>query len=689
MRYDSWTIREPKDAEVNSLCSSGVSILPALILSAREMQTDVGEFFDTSISNLHDPFLLSGMAEAVERIKLAVLMSERIAVYGDYDVDGITSVAIVTEYLKGIGADCFWYIPDRMEEGYGLNSSALQTLRDRGASLVITVDSGVTAINEARYAADIGLDLIITDHHECKDTLPECAALINPRVHDNTYPFDELAGVGVAFKLLCALSQDSEDTVKRFGALTAIGTVADVMPLVGENRIIVHHGLKLLAKTSNLGLLALIEEAGAADRRLNAITIGYVLAPRINAAGRMGKAGIAVDLLLTKNPLEAKSLAQKLCDLNKERQIVETKIFEEAIKMLPTLPEGEKYPCIVLEAGHWHSGIVGIVASRLTERFGCPAFLICVDGDVGKGSARSVCGINLVEALSANTALLRNFGGHALAAGFSVETQKIDALRQGLIAFCISQEVHTERSLTIDACLKPEWIETENVRKLQLLEPYGTANSQPLFMLSDFSLNKLTAIGNGKHVRMKLERDNYSFNAIWFGMEKEALAPYSGDKIDAAFTLDINRFRDEESIQLQLVDVRFSAANPDDVSQEQELYARLQARGRLATDEAKSLLPERQHFAFVWRALRLDTMQELSGTELARRIVNAWRTEGQRGAESCKPMSYAMVWVILDIFEEFSLISIEKAAAWKINISTAAAKSDLTKSKILLRISEA
>lgn len=373
---------------------AGYSPLLSAVLCVRGINSpeSAREFLECGPGALADPFMMTDMAAAVERIKLAIERRERVAVYGDYDVDGITSTCVLTDHLRKKGLDCLYYIPDRMEEGYGLNTGAIKSLQEKGVSLIITVDCGVTTVEEAAYAALLGVDMIITDHHECRDTLPAAVAVVDPKRADCNYPSRDLAGVGVAFKLLCALEGDSRAVLDEYADLVAVGTIADVMPLTGENRFIVREGLKKLRHGARPGLRALVEEAGLGEKRISASNVGFSLAPRLNASGRLGQASLAAELLLTESATRAAEYAADLCSLNRERQALETEIWHQALDML----DGEKpQDPIVLCGDNWHQGVIGIAASRLTEAFNVPAVMICLDGDKGKGSCRSCGGFNL------------------------------------------------------------------------------------------------------------------------------------------------------------------------------------------------------------------------------------------------------------------------------------------------------
>ena len=419
LKYGIWNVQKPQTSAVNALVSNGFPPLTAMILAARGMENAAAanEYLACD-TPLLSPFLMTDMDLAAGRVGLAMTLGEKIAVFGDYDVDGITATCLLTDFLRRHGADCVSYIPGRLEEGYGLNPIAIRQLHSEGVKLIITVDCGITAVEEAKLCQELGIDLVITDHHECKEVLPDAIAVVDPHRPDGGYPHKTLSGVGVAFKLAAALCGNQEEVLKEYADMVCLGTVADVMPLRGENRVFVSHGLESIRNTRRPGLVALMRECGCTTDNVSATSIGFMLAPRINAAGRMGQIDLAVELFLTDDPLRAEHLARALCDLNRQRQQVESKIFEDAVAMLPA---GQPPEAIVLADESWHQGVVGIVASRMAEEYCCPTFLICLDGEHGKASSRSFGGFNLFATLTALSHLLESYGGHELAAGFTGE----------------------------------------------------------------------------------------------------------------------------------------------------------------------------------------------------------------------------------------------------------------------------
>ena len=684
MKYARWTGGDYDEAAARSLRGAGYPALLAALLSARGVSSpeEAALLLDRERELSHSPYLMKDMDKAAARIRRALADGERMAVFGDYDVDGITSTVLLVDYLRSRGADCLKYIPRRVEDGYGLGKEALRALMDQGVTLVITVDCGITGVEEARWARENGLDLVITDHHECREVLPDAAAVVDPRRPDCPYPFKHLAGVGVALKLVLALDeQRSESLFARYCTLAAIGTVADVMPMTGENRTIVCRGLEAIGGTDFLGLRALLQETGLADREVTSIQIGFVLAPRINAAGRMGEAELAADLLLTGDPARAELLARELCGLNRERQAVEQEIFAQAVEQIEFLPDGER-SALVLSSGSWHQGVVGIVASRLSEKYSCPSFMIHLQNGMGKGSCRSYGGFNLFAALESCQDLLVDFGGHELAAGFNIREEDIPAFRRRMNR-CVCEFCNGEKpvsSLAVDVVIRdPGWVTLEEMEALSRLEPYGAGNERPVFAVMGARVESLQGVGQNRHLKLRLAMGEQRFDAIFFSATAAACGVAPGMRVDAAFHLQINEFRGVSSVQLQLVDLR-PAAEPSQREREcLELIARLTAGGPVSAAEALRLLPERRQFAALWRAVvRLEPETEDAVTCLPalRRLAGALD-----GAES-----FLRAALGLEVFAERGLVTLERREDMMIVRPRPGCRADLEQSVYMRRL---
>ncbi|MCD7768891.1 MAG: single-stranded-DNA-specific exonuclease RecJ [Oscillospiraceae bacterium] len=535
---------------------TGYAPLLAAVLAARGFKTaeEAAFLLDDGPWELGDPMQIPDMDRAVRRIRLARERGETVAVYGDYDVDGITASCLMAEYLQGLGLKTEVYIPDRLGEGYGVNDEAVRQLCSRGVSLIVTVDCGITAVEQTALAASLGMDIIITDHHECQAHLPEAVAVVDPKRPDCDYPDRELAGVGVAFKLACALEGDGMAVLSRCADLVALGTIADVMPLVVENRRMVRAGLEKLRTAPSPGLDALMALSGIEKSRITATAVGFTLAPRINAAGRLGHTTLALRLLLEKNSRQALSLAEELCSMNHQRQQMEADIWEQTSRMMagksPTGP-------IVLAGEGWHPGIIGIAAARLSEAYSVPTVMISLDGEQGKGSCRSVGGFNLFDALAYCDSLLETFGGHALAAGLNIRRANIDAFRKALQEYYVNHPPQEDEGLALDLeVTDPALLTLESVDALQALEPFGNGNPRPNLCMLDCCLASAVPIGGGKHIRLRLEKFGQSYDCVWFSHRIERLGARRGDRVDAAFYPQISEFRGRRTVQLVLLDLR-------------------------------------------------------------------------------------------------------------------------------------
>ena len=609
MKFPSWHVAQENCAAAERLADAGYPYLVSEVLASRgvERAEDAAEFLTQETTLTYSPFLMQDMDKAVERIAQAIAAGEKIAIFGDYDVDGITATCILVDYLKGRGADVVHYIPRRIEDGYGLSCDAIEGLRKGGATLLVTVDCGITGVDEVAFARSIGMDVVVTDHHECKETLPVASAVVDPRRSDCEYPFKHLAGCGVALKLVLALGgPDREEALfSRYCTLAAVGTVADVMQMTGENRTIVSRGLATLDRSDFIGLHALLKEAGLAGREISSVQIGFVLAPRINAAGRMGAADMAADLLLCQDAAQAEELAKSLCALNRERQSVEQTIYSQAEAMIEELPEDQRR-ALVLASETWHQGVVGIVASRLSEKYSRPSFMIHLNGGVGKGSCRSWGGFNLFAALESCSDLLLGFGGHELAAGFTIDEANIPAFRARMNQYAAEYWVGKvpESALEVDVELRqPGRVTLQEVEALAALEPYGSGNARPLFCLMGATLLRTQNVGQNRHLKLRLGKGNAQFDGIFFSTTSAACGCAEGDRVDAAFYLQVNEFRGSRTVQLQMVDIRPSLSAS---SREQEcltLVEQCAAGEPVSARNAHRMLPSREQYAAVWRSL--------------------------------------------------------------------------------------
>lgn len=525
---------------------------------------DVKAYLSKSIRNVHHPFELKDAKKAAKYIGEKIKKGEKIVIYGDYDVDGITSTAILYKFLKSQGANVDYYIPNRSDEGYGINILALQNIRKEGASLLITVDCGITAVGEVEFAKSIGLEVIITDHHTCKEEIPRAYAVINPKQPDCNYPFKNLAGVGVVFKLILAMALEfgyrAKDYFDKYIDIVAIGTVADVVPLIDENRIFVANGIKKLMNTSNEGLKALFFTSGIAEKPISTGMISFIIAPRINAAGRVGSAATAVELLTTESKERAMQIALGLEQENRERQLTEHGILNDALSIIESDPDSSKKKVFVLSKENWHEGVIGIVASRIVDRYYRPTILISLKDGRGKGSGRSIQGFNLFEALRACSDLLLKFGGHELAAGLGLKAEDIAKVDKQINAYAdtVLSDEDLQPSIKIDTTISIHDLSLENAEKVAILEPFGMGNPQPVFALLNATIASIRSMSEGRHSKLTLSQGGRHVEMLGFGMGELCDRFMVGDKIDVAFCMNTNYYRGEKQLCLTIKDVRLS-----------------------------------------------------------------------------------------------------------------------------------
>ena len=674
MKYGIWKVSQLEAGAVNALVGSGYAPLAAMVLASRGIGDDrqARAYLDCN-APLLDPFLMTDMDKAAGRVGLAMSRGEKIAVFGDYDVDGITATCLLTDFLRRHGADAVSYIPGRLEEGYGLNPIAIHQLHAEGVKLIVTVDCGITAVSEAELCKQLGIDLVITDHHECKQTLPAAVAVVDPHRCDGGYPHKNLSGVGVAFKLASALCGSQETVLEEYADMVCLGTVADVMPLQGENRVFVARGLESLAHTKRPGIAALMAECGCAPETVSASSIGFMLAPRINAAGRMGQIDLAVELFLTDDPDKAAEAARGLCELNRQRQAVESEIYRQAVSMLPM---GKPPEAIVLADESWHQGVVGIVASRIAEEYACPTFLICLDGEHGKASSRSHGGFNLFASLSALSPLLESYGGHELAAGFTISRANIPEFRRQICA--LAAQYYTDdvprTVLDVDCAVSPELLTLHNVDSLQMLEPCGNGCPKPVLMMKNLTIDRISMVGGGRHMRLRLCSGHTYLNAIYFSANPQTVSIQPGDLVDVAFTPQVNEFRGTRTVQMNVIDIRPSCnaeCLPDAAP-----YRDMQ-RGNLTSGEAAALLPDRKMLALVWRYLDAANPVQESPMCLCRKIV---RWSGQ-------PLNLGQMLTCLDIFRDVGLLTVQRQHKYvSIRLTPGEGKADLSRSQTMQRL---
>jgi len=674
------------------------------------------DFLEKKTEQLHDPFLMKDMEKAASHILEVAKSKKKIVIYGDYDVDGVTSVSILYMYLASLGADVGYYIPSRLGEGYGMSHDSLCKLHSEGCSMIITVDTGITATEEAKLIRSLGMELIITDHHECYADVPDAYAVVNPKQQDCPYPFKELAGVGVVFKLLCALEMLNRPEVPRIDTiraiadkyvdLVAIGTVADVMPLRDENRLIVSKGLHTVETAPRVSLEALLNASVGDNRsghkhKITSGYIGYTIAPRVNAAGRIRSASIAVELFLCEDSARARELAEELCEINKERQIEENKIIEQAFAKINEEHDFVHDPVIVLADESWHHGIIGIVASKITEKYSRPCILISFDDvgdgsgelsgedtDVGKGSGRSIKGMNLVDALTHCGDLLLKYGGHELAAGLSIERGKLEDFKQRINDFargCFDSE-QPVAALEAECELSSSEVTMAQATELYGLEPYGVSNPMPVFVMYGMRISHVSSVGGGKHTKLTLAKDNLVITAMYFRYSPAELDVYDNDVIDVMFNLDINEYQSMKNLQFIVKDIRLTKEQAEAEARERDLYERINDSSfdpsSMSAAEIDSIIPNRNDFAAIYNLLKKELRMD-HDTFSIRAICKLLTNNGV-------PNRYVKVKYIIRVFQELNILGVDEvdpvAEIYRFKYIYVKNKADLDKSNILRKL---
>lgn len=554
-----WNLREYDEKEVKKYCDmyNMPSILSKLLIARDIKIDDVDKYIDVKLQNLYDPFLMKDMDILVDRVLRAKENNEKVMIYGDYDVDGVTSITVLYSFFKELGIDVNYYLPDRMEEGYGLNKEALKNIKDSGYSLVVTVDCGISAIEELEYAKEINLEVCVTDHHECSEILPDAYAVVNPKREDSNYPFEMLAGVGVAFKVITAIATKlglDKEAYLKYIDIVAVGTIADIVPLLDENRIITKIGIEKIKETKNEGLKALIRVAGI--KNIDSTSISFAIAPRINASGRMADASVAVKLLLSESPIEANELACLLDSQNKERQQVEKKILEEVISKIESERLNERKSLVVSGQG-WHQGVIGIVASKVAEKYTKPVILITYEDKLAKGSGRTPHGISLYDALEKCKDVLVQFGGHELAAGVTLKKDMINEFRDRFEkAILDMHQDDLEAVIDIDMEIDKKDILDGITNLNDKLLPFGQKNLEPVYLYRNLKINALSTLKDDKHIKFNLKDGNFAIDAIGFSLGNRRDEVKLGDRIDVVGSININDFSKEKTVQIILKDFK-------------------------------------------------------------------------------------------------------------------------------------
>ena len=619
------------------------------------------------------------MDKAAARLRRAIDSFERIAIYGDYDADGVTATALLFSYLQTCGANAMYYIPDREKEGYGMNLAAVEQLAENGVKLIITVDNGIASHQEIARAKELGMDVVVTDHHRPQETLPEALAVVDAWRQDVSCPCRNFSGVGVAFQLVAALEMEDGDPrslLENYADLAAIGTIGDVVPLVGENRALVKAGLRLLQEPEREGIRALIREASMEGRTMNAVNVAFTLVPRINATGRMSHADRAVTLLVSEDPEEAQSLAQDICEYNDQRKKAEMEILRKVGEQLSREPDRLLDRVLVVEGEDWHHGVIGIVAARLVEKYGKPCIVLSLTGGEARGSGRSVEGFSLFEAVSACAPLLTRYGGHPMAAGMTLPLENVAQFRHRLNAFAAQQGEMPVPELTLDCRLNPATLQVKLCDMLAQLEPFGEGNPPPLFGLYNMTLMEITPVGEGRHLRLTLRKEDAVVRCMRFGVSPEEFPYEPGDVMDLAVTLDVREYRGEPTLSIVARECRPSHQDLLALLRQQRVYEAFRRGEELSAQERQALLPTRADFAEVYRFLRGN--QGWKGPE-----EFLWlRLQKQE-------LSMGRLLVILDVLEERGLLrKEEKGEDLLLELLPVKQKADLTASPVLRKLEE-
>lgn len=673
-----WEVR-PLDKERAAAFAQtyGVPFFLAMLMNIRGLDdaAHLREFLGEG-EPLSDPFLLKDMDKAAARITRAVDNMEKIAVYGDYDADGVTSTAMLYSYLETRGADVIFYIPQREGEGYGMNMGAVEYLKEQGVSLIVTVDNGISSVQEVARANELGIDVVVTDHHRPQEILPDAVAVVDAYRPDDTSPYKHFSGVGIAFKLLMALEDgagDVEDLLEAYSDLAAIGTIGDIVPLTGENRTLIRAGLERLSQSDRPGVQALLENAGIAGKALTSTNVAFTLVPRINATGRMGAPERAVRLLISGYEEEAEVLSEEICADNEERRRVEAEIAEAAFADIEAKGY-RKDRVVVVDGENWHHGVIGIVASRVTERCGKPCMIISRGETEAKGSGRSIEGFSLFEAICACGDLLIKFGGHPMAAGITLKPENIEAFRKRINQYAAEHfpQMPTQ-TVTLDCKLNPAALSVSMAQSLTQLEPFGNGNPQPVFGLFNMELSNVTPVGGGGHLRLTLEKNGAVITAMRFNTKPEELPYHIGDKIDLAVQLEAREFRGQPSLTVIVRDMKFAAFNTEKNIASLASFEKWQRGEVLSAEDKNRLYPDRACLAAIYRALR---------------TVNGKETDQVRFVSQFgKDMTLGLFKTALLVFEERGLVHSEIADdTFTATLIETSGKTDITRSPVLLAL---
>lgn len=661
-----------KDLAAQVAETHGLDPFVSLILVSRGITEyeDVEEFFDNDYS-FCDPYLITDMDKAVERIEKAIDNFEKICVFGDYDADGVTATALMYSYLSSKGADVIYYIPDRITEGYGMSCEAIDKLKNQNVKLIVTVDNGISAVKEVEYAKTLGIETVVTDHHKAGGKLPDAVAVIDPHRPDCNLHFKEWAGVGVAFKTVCAMEKgDYSEILAEYADIIAVGTVADVVELKEENRAIVKYGIAKINSNPCNGINALKQIAGVGERVLNGVGVTFSLAPRINAAGRIESAETALKLLLCDDLKTALDIAEQIDVCNRQRHDFESEITESAVAHIEANEQLKHSKVIVVCGEGWHHGVIGIVAARITEKYGKPSIVITFDGDEGTGSARSIEGFSVYDAIKHCEEMLTHFGGHTMAAGLGIKRENVGEFFAKLNEYANSLE-NTVPTLLLDCKLNPAYINASLAETIETLEPFGAGNPQPLFGIFGVRLSAVQPVGEGKHLRLSFTKGNTQFSAMKFSSSLNDFPYREGDMVDLAVKIEKNEFRGEVKASVHINNIRFSGIDEDKMFKSAGLYEKYKRAEKLTEQETKFLIPSREFLLGVYNFIK---------------SYNVWHydIETLTVRAKCPIEKICTMQVAVDVLCELGLIRRENG---NLIFDGAGKKTDLSQSRILTELS--
>ncbi len=673
-----WTVSQlNKNIALELSEKLSIDMLLAVLLYIRGIDTlDKARDFLSDEILFSSPFEIKDMDKAADRIKEAIENGEKICVYGDYDADGVTATALLFSYLNAVGADVSYYIPSRSGEGYGMNIEAIDKFKSDGVELIVTVDNGVSALEEIDYANSLGIDTVVTDHHTVPEILPDAVAVVDLHRTDCKSKFKELSGVGVAFKLIMAIEgeySDLDSIFEEYADLATLGTIGDIVSLTGENRVLVKRGLKVIKNTHRTGIKALLSKSGVTDRPITSATIAFTVVPRINAVGRLGLSSRSVELLLTEDETEADALALALTEDNTQRQQIEKEILCEIDELIKRDPTMVMQDIIVIDGDNWHQGVIGIVAARVKAAYGKPTIIISRDGENARASGRSVEGFSLSDAIFALSDLLVHFGGHPMAVGFSLPSKDINAFKEALYEYTESVADMPLASLNLDCKLNPSQLDISLLDSINALEPFGADNPLPVFGLYNVKIVDIKELSGGKHQKLTLSRPDKTFSAMCFNMDTKTFGYKVGDTVDLAVTLDRNDYAGNTYLSIIVKEIKLSEIDNEAMLLNERIFEKFMIGKDVTEEELLEILPKREDFALVYRYLRSQNGYVGKIDGLCQRLR----------------LPLGKLRVVLTAMAELSLIDIvEGMQSAEITINDNMAKVDLDSAPIIAELKE-